>query len=339
MQTRFTSLIALALLVSTSAFAQVRGNYNYRQSNGYEGATPRPSVVTLPTASSLAHMRGVDNNQYSIKGLFNVEADSYLAIFTLTQMAMTQQEADSLIRHKTDGIKAAITASGQEVEVFVDMISFVPIYEVQVTKKLFSEDTYNEIPKGFEIKKNLHFRYKDASLLEQIVTACARHEVYDLVRVDYAIENLEEKKAELMAKAEEILRQRVSRHERITGKDFSQLQISVAEGFRTTYPIERYQTYTAFCSNSLNVRAENGTIVQQDKTTSEFYMPIVPKGYDFVVNAGVLEPVVQIEYELMVMYLPQEREEVEPQVITETKVENRIFMVTPDAQVQRLDIR
>ncbi len=334
MKAKNTLLMTAFALLSTVTWAQVSGNYNYRTAANQQ----LRSTVSLPTSSSLVSLQPVDYQYYSVKGLMNCEADSYLAIFTITQLGTSQTETETLVRQKTNAIKSALQADGVDVETFVDMISFVPIYEVQVTKKLFSEDTYNEIPKGFELKKNLHFRYSDPEVLEKLVTLCAEQEIYDLVRVDYFIEDLEAKKAEMIAKAETILRAEVERYQRFVGDDLSTSNVQFGDGFRMTYPVERYQTYTAYSSNALNVRTENGTVVQQDHTTSEFYMPIVAKGYDFVINPSILEPVIQIEYEIALRYTPMPEEEREPQVITETKVEREVILITSEGELREIDL-
>ncbi len=334
MKAKNTLLMFASALLSTATSAQVSGNYNYRAA----GNQILQNSINLPSASSMVSLQPVDYQYYSVKGLMNCEADSYLAIFTITQLGTTQTETEALVRAKTDSIKRALQAQGVEVETYVDMISFVPIYEVEVTKKLFSEDTYNEVPKGFELKKNLHFRYSDPEVLENLVTLCAEQEIYDLVRVDYFIDDLEAKKAEMIAKAETILTAEVERYQRFVGADLSESNVQFGDAFRMSYPIERYQTYTAYSSSALNVRNENGTVVQENHTTSEFYMPQVAKGYDFVLNPSILEPVVQIEYEIALRYSPKPIEEREPEVITETEIHKEVILITPEGQVKPIRI-
>ncbi|MDQ3101057.1 MAG: hypothetical protein M3R08_06695 [Bacteroidota bacterium] len=72
--------------------------------------------------------------------------------------------------------------------VFVDMLSFVPVFQVEETRKLFSK-TNHEVPAGFEIQKNIHLRFTDPSVLDRIVTAAAKEEIYDLVKVDYYVQD------------------------------------------------------------------------------------------------------------------------------------------------------
>ena len=70
---------------------------------------------------------------------------------------------------------------------FVDMLTFVPVYEYEETRKLFTR-TYQEVPAGFEVQKNIHVRFQDPKVLDRIMTAAAREGIYDLVKVDYYVE-------------------------------------------------------------------------------------------------------------------------------------------------------
>jgi hypothetical protein len=334
MQTKNLILTGLMMIAALTGWSQAKGNYDYRSAANYS-FTP---TVHIAQAANLAILEPQGQNTFSIKGLYNCKADSYLAIFTITQVGKTQAETDALVRAKTDSIKTALKRNGVDVEVFVDMISFIPIYEYEVTKKLFSKDTYNEIPKGFELKKNLHFRYTDPEVLEKLVTLCAKQEIYDLVRVDYFIDDIEAKRAEMMAKAEEILKKEVSRYKRLLGEDFSDRNKLLADGFAMYYPVEQYKTYTAYCSNKLNVVKSNGAVTQIDKTTSQFYMPKMSKGYDFVLNASMLEPVVQIEYELLLKLYPKPKEQKKQEVkeIVKTEIQQEVILITPDGQLKTL---
>jgi hypothetical protein len=218
------------------------------------------------------------------------------------------------------------------------MISFLPIYEVEVTKKIFSKTTYNEVPKGFELKKNLHFRYKNAQVLDDLVTLCAEQEIYDLVRVDYFIENMEAKRAEMMQKAEEQLKAKMGRYQRLLDEDWSDKLHQMGDGFAMHYPMEQYKSYQTYCSNAL-VFSSASTSQQHNTTTSQFYMPKMAKGYDYVINPSILEPVVQLEYELVMRLSPKPKEptKVEVKEVVKTEIKKEIFLVTPDGQVKQIN--
>lgn len=325
-------ITAVLMLAYTFGNAQVLGNYDFRSAANWD----YKSQVQIPTARTLVQLSSPGQNLFSIKGLYNCKADAYLAIFTITQVGKTQTEADQLVRAKVDAIKAHLKDKGATAELYVDMISFLPIYEYEESKKLFSKSTYNEIPKGFELKKNLHFKYKSAEVLDFLVTICAEQEIYDLVRVDYIIDNIEAKRAELAAKAETILKAKMARYKNLLNQDFEDKDRVLADAYNMYYPIEQYRTYTAYASNTMNV-ASGGAVQQQKKTTSQFYQPLMAKGYDFVINASVLEPVVQIEYELMMNVYPKPKTEI-PKPVVKTEVQKQIYFITPTGQLQQLNL-
>ena len=184
-------IITAALFSSAiTVMGQAKGNYDYRANS---------SIATLQNVSpnhnyGVINMPALGDLTFTVKGLYNASADSYLAIFTSTQVGETQKEANDLLKAKIDSIRQGVLKKASSAEMFVDMISFIPLYETQAEKKIFSKTTYNEIPIGFELKKNLHFKYSDPKVLEYLVTICAENEIYDLVRVDYFIEDIDKKK-------------------------------------------------------------------------------------------------------------------------------------------------
>ena len=104
-----------------------------------------------------------------VNAMMNMRADSYLAIFNLTQLGQSAEEADSLINGRVERLMAQVSKVGvKKADVFTDMLSFVPVYETEITRKLFST-TYQEVPAGFEIQKNIHIKFTDARVLDKLV--------------------------------------------------------------------------------------------------------------------------------------------------------------------------
>lgn len=333
---RLIVFLLLAALGCARVYAQATGNYDYRELSNVYFAHPAVQAVN----QTLAALQPAGELNFRIRGLSNCVADSYLAIFTVTQVGKTQREADELLRAKIDGIRAELQGKGSAAELYVDMISFLPIYETEGTKKLFSKTTYNEIPIGFELKKNLHFRYRDASVLDELVTACAKLEIYDLVRVDYFIEDIEAKKAPLMARAEQLLEKHLARYKRITKEEYSSVVRQVGEGFAMFYPVEQYRKYETYHSTSLKASALPETKAQQT-TTAQFFHPKLSKDYDFVINGSIFEPVVQIEYEVVfrLYQKPKEPEPVQQPKVVEREViktEREFYLITANGEIKKL---
>jgi uncharacterized protein YggE len=123
-----------------------------------------------------------------VNAMMNMKADSYLAIFNVTQLGQSAEEADSLMNERVARFTGRVKKQGvKENDVFTDMLSFVPVYEIETTRKLFSK-TYQEVPAGFEIQKNIHVKFTDARVLDKLVTAAAKEEIYDLVKVDFFVD-------------------------------------------------------------------------------------------------------------------------------------------------------
>lgn len=265
--------------------------------------------------------------EVSVKGLANVQADTYVAIFNVTQVGKTAEEVNKLIDDRIrEGLASIVNTPG--LEVYVDMISFVPMYEYEVEKKIFSRKTYNEVPVGFELKKNIHLRYTDANLLNNIITSLSAAEIYDLVRVDYFSNELEAVKKELMLQAKAILLEKLNNHQDLLSLKLDSLDKQVTDNYRVVLPVEMYKSYQAYSSSSLNLK-KSATSVQADKSTVLYYQPVMNKEFDFVINPSILEPVIQVMYEVKMRV----------QTTPPSKVPTRYLLITPEGELKALDLK
>lgn len=303
---------------------QGSGNINYGNnsltSNQYNTQTNRNSSVIGSISDRLVTV--------TAKGLTNVKADSYVAIFSLVQNGNTADEVnkimESRIKKAIDNIKAKTT-----VKTFVDMVSFVPKYTVISEKKRFSKTTYNEVPAGFELKKNIHIEFYNQSTLNDIVSVFAAEEIYNLIRVDCFSSKMEAVKKELMIKAKQILDSKFKNYESLLNKDFDTLRKTFSDGYNVLLPIENYRSFQAYNNSSINRKAIR--IKSAQKKNSQYYQPALDKQFDFVKNPVVLEPVIQVVYEIkMLVYI----KETKP---NPTKVRN--YYMGPDGNIKNFPIQ
>lgn len=333
---RMIFLILLAAGMQTTAWSQARGNYDYRDLSNVNFVH---AAVQQQQGRMMAQIRGDNDLEIRIRGLSNCTADSYLAIFTLAQVGKNQEETDRLMSQRISAVREGLKASELKADLFIDMISFLPIYEMEESKKLFSKSTYHEIPRGFELKKNLHFQYRDPAVLDQLVTLCASQDIYDLVRVDYFIDDVEAKKRALIAKADEHIQKKLERYANMMNLDLSDYTRKMAEAFAMYYPIEQYRSYTTYQSNSLNKSISTGETKTTQQTVAQFFLPRMSKEYDYVINNTMLEPVIQIEYELVIRLTPKPKEVAPPpppapkEVV---KIEKEIWYLTPTGEMKRI---
>lgn len=313
-----TSFSMLALLLTISpAFGQAAGNVNYQ------------TWVTFPESNITIQPPVGNDLVVTAKGMANVKADAYVAIFGVTQTGKTAEEANTLMDTRLNALLEQFKAK-PEITTFVDMVSFVPLYEYELEKKVFSKQTYNEVPAGFELKKNIHVKFTNAGELHTIVMMMSKSEIYDLVRVDYFCSNLEAVKKELMAKAKTTLQDKMKMYQSLLGTKLDSANRRLGDGFRVLLPAEMYKTCQAFNSTSINVKKSAG-VNQADKGTTLYYQPVLDKEFDFVMNPIIMEPVIQVMYE-MELHIEMGRTAHKP-------AQKEFMLVTPNGDVKPLSMR
>lgn len=319
------------LLIPAFSPAQVMGNYGEQNQKQYQSVMPNAQFRAVPKS---ARLRDDNVLEISINALSNQRADSYTAIFSVLQVGKTAEETNSLLNSRLNGFLTAVKGLGvPAVDIYVDMVNFLPRYEYDVSKKLFSKKTYTEIPKGFELQKNVHIRYANPGLLDDIVTAAAQQEIYDIVKVDYFINDPNKVYKELRETTFAYLNDIETRYRSI-GILLDSAYLLTAENAWVAYPINRYESYQAFSTQLLEQSDKNNSIVNTaDKPVSRFYNAIPANDYDIVINPQILEPAVQFSYNLMAQYtLPPYK----PAVKTEIKKE--FIWVTPNGEVKTLKV-
>jgi len=208
------------------------------------------------------------------------------------------------------------------------MVSFVPQYEYEVDKKIFSK-TYNEVPVGFELKKNIHIKYSNPNDLNAIVSTLTGSEIYDLVRVDYFSNNLETIKKELMTKARSLMQEKLKTYQALMGQKLDSLDKQVIDGFRAVLPVEMYQSYQAYNSSSLNI-SKAKAVNTADKSRTQYYQPIFDKEFDFVVNPTIFEPAIQVLYEIRLNINLEKEKPVNPA--------KEYILLTPNGDMKNINL-
>lgn len=304
----------LTLIIGQTLFGQEAGNINYQNQVKF----PDQNInISFPHNSDIF---------VSVKGLANIKADTYVAIFSITQVGKTAEEVNELLDKRISQSLTEVKAK-KGTETYIDMVSFVPIYEFEVEKKVFSKKNYNEIPKGFELKKNIHIKYSDPNQLNDFISILSKEEIYDLVRVDYFSSNLENIKKELMNKAKLLVQEKIKNYETIIGQTFTNIEKRVTDGYKVVFPVEMYKSYQAFNSSSLNLK-KSTNINQIEKSTTLYYQPIIDKEFDFVINPTILEPVIQVMYEIKLTINREKKE-------TGTK---EYMLITPNGEIKNLNL-
>ncbi len=293
--------VILVILISNLSIAQHYEN----QINFKKGAVVRTPRFRTDNNNVLqeSSLPQSANNEIELKcsALMNVKADSYLAIFNLTQVATTAKEADDLINKRIqvffDNLKTLGLSSS---DFYVDMVYLIPVFEFEVSKKFFSK-TYNEVPKGFEMQKNVHIKFKGSNIIDKIVTTASLSEIYDLVTVEYFVNNPSVIYDTLRAATHRYLKANAARL-KSSGINLAEHFSSLQEETDVVYPESRYSDYEAFVSQSLEA-ARNAAVTNVRKPKTVAYNKLPYNEFDIVINSEFTEPVVQYTYDLSLKYI------------------------------------
>lgn len=276
----------------------------------------------------------------SAQVLLNVPADAYTAVFALVQVGQDLPTADNLMAARIENFKRELAKLGIPAEnVFVDMIAIEPKFETTVEKRLFSKNAV-ETPAGFELAKNVHVMFSTEDLLGKIVSAAVAAEIYDLVKVDYFVNDLEGHYSKMRKDCVKLIMDKKAAYSQL-GVDFdTTYTVVVEDDFASYYPIDRYMDYLAYSRTSLDA-LRGKTVASAERNRTQFYHKLSYNGYDKVGNASVLIPPIQLTYSMQAKYVlrrnrldARARAATPPVQPVGIKVEDGVKVVVPSSMVR-----
>jgi uncharacterized protein YggE len=298
MKTAFIVSLSLLLLLPGISHGQVAGGAaSYGQNNGKARAEQNERNKRVLTKEELPPTNTGMFVDASV--LMNVKADEYVATFGVAQEAATvadcTQKMESTIKGFTDRLKPlGIVAS----DLYVDFVAQNKVYDFEV-----AGDIAKEKLTGFELKKNVSIHYKDPALLDKMLVAAAQSQIFDLIKVDYVVKDINRVQDRLMTEAARIIKQKTARYEKLLGTKLTSPPQVYAERPAIYYPTEMYDSYTAYEAESMsNTYRQKYTIQSARKTRTFYFNGLNGDGFDTVINPVVIEPVVQFTLYLKVKY-------------------------------------
>lgn len=296
-----SSIFIWTLFISNPSSAQAAGNSVFTN----------PAYQSAPVNLSLSNYGSDFSSLLEANVMMNVKPGAYLAIFSLTQNGKTIEEVEAAMRSRTEIFKNMLEQfNTSSKDIFIDPVSMVPAYETEITEKKLSK-TFNEVPVGFEMKKNVHILFHEQREINDIIAIAAKAEVYDLVKVDYDIENKDAILQQLRAEAFKIL---MSKKSVMENAGLHTRFINVGEVQGSASPAERYVQYTAYKTGTAPYHVANYNYKKDkapqtiqynyaEKQKTVYYDMVTDKQFDKVINPIVGEPMVQVYFSLKAQYV------------------------------------
>lgn len=330
-------LYVLLVLLSTFASAQIKGNAPVVYGQNVMSSADLGNAQVYGATTTFRQQQLVPNANITIdvKALNNVVADAYTAVFNLVQIGETSQDTNNLMNERVNKVKTELITHGiNSNDIVIDVISFVPVYETVVEKKLFSKK-YNEVPVGFELQQNIHVKFSKVNQFEKILSACANNEIYNLVKVDYFIEDIKTVYTNLRAEILKVLKEKQQFYKDL-GFDLTGYKPIIADTKYCYFPKEFYKHYEAFACTSLEAIKKNQGVLTAEKQISYYYDPLSFKAYDVVLNAAIVEPVIQVGMEIKLQYAERPKEEAPKE---KEVIKNKFFMVSDEGTINVKELK
>lgn len=293
------TLLSFVLLSTTGrVHAQVGGNVGYGQAG--VRARSELKVRGLRVISKDDHPPTGTTTFLEANVLMNVKADEYVAVFAVSADGATVAECSKKSEETLKAFTGDINALGiAGDDVFVDFIAQTKTYGFAIEGDIAKEKLV-----GFELKKNVSVHYTDRLLLDKLIAAASRSQIFDLVKVDYIVKDLNKVHDKLAEAAARVLDQKKTRYGRLLGVKLVPPMQVYADRSAIHYPTELYDSYTATESEEMNSNAirQRYAVQQARKSRTFYYNGLDADGFDDVINPVITEPVVQFSLYLKVKY-------------------------------------
>ena len=118
-------------------------------------------------------------------------------------------------------------------------------------------------------------------------------------------------------------------YDAVLGGGLATAEKNISDGYKVVLPAEMYSSYEAYNGSSLDL-GNSANVTNAQKSSTVYYQPVADKDFDFVINPVIVEPVIQVMYELkLVIYRDSKAE----------KTTQNYLLITPGGEVKTLNLK
>jgi uncharacterized protein YggE len=232
--------------------------------------------------------------------LENVIADGYVATFGLDESGATLKECSDKIDKRIRQFSTALTKMGvAKTDMYIDLTTQNKIYDYKI-----NGDVAEEYLQGFELKKNVIVKFNHMGDLDKMILEASDAEIYDLVKVDYIVNDLNAIHLRLFKEATDIIDQKKAIYAAATHAILSPMSEIYGDQFYSFYPNQLYQSYLAYETGNVSSSGYDSSYRTKDlrKSATYYYDKINYSGFDKVINPYVTEPAVEFVLTLQIKF-------------------------------------
>lgn len=287
--------LGIYFMATSYGIAQVPGNAIYGTNSNPHYNNNKNNNATSQNGKTFV---------FSADVVYHATANKYVAILGVIQEGKSIKECSNAIEKRIANFNQALQQLGvPKTSITTDPITQNRIYEYQLEKE---SNIAVEKLIGFEIKKNIIISYSNSKMLDKIMLAASEEDIYDLIKVDYIVDNPEKIYATLYEEALKVIEEKKGIYLQLSEKKhFGDPEIIRFEK-DMILPLQGYKSYTAHETNEITTN--NYYVNKNFKTinarrTATHYFEAAPRGnFDKIINEQQLEPCVQFIFRLQLRF-------------------------------------
>lgn len=271
--------------LSVTTFAQISGNMVYGESNGNFHTNAERVYLSDSTILIQANV------------LMNEMAESYVVTFGVAEASPSLIESNEKINKRIAAFISDVKKMGiAEKDLYVDMTTQNKIYDYKITEKLSEQYL-----KGFEVKKNIIIKLKDLKILEKMLVEAHKHQIYDLVKVDYIVNDMDAIYERLFKKASEVINKKKDLYVTATNMKLKKQSQIFGESFVSYYPSQLYKSYTPNSTTEVSIE---DYFRKKDlrQSTTFYYNKLSNSGFNAIINPDIAEPAIEFVFKLEIKF-------------------------------------
>jgi len=298
MKSKVIAISAILVLLSLNSFAQISGNKMMDRGNSVYGYQP---YYSPPAEQPMLYL---SDSAFLVKAniLMNVKADTFVAVFAVHEKAPTIKECNEKINVRIANFIAEIAKTGITAKsIYVDLTTQTKLLDYKVDKVNNYAEQYI---RGFELNKNVIIRFTNTADIDRMLMAASVCGIYDIVKVDYIVTDMEKVYAELYKIAGDVISRKKGAYVSLTKSKLAAASQVYSESFKTFYPSNLYKKYTPDQSvTSLQTDYNSKMVIKELNSAQTFYYDQLEySGFDKIINPVVTEPMVEFVLNLQVKF-------------------------------------
>lgn len=292
------------LLITTTISSEISGQI-YKDILDDPTRDWESSSRTKPEGNSFSPRKravALSDSTFLISGriLMNLDADAYKLTLSLHETAQSVDACQEVMDTKIALFNAKIVRLGIETDaIYIDAIAQYPVYDYDIERKVATQEKV-----GYEINKNIIIRFDSLSKLKEILSLAAECEIYDAVKLDYIIHDLDSVYETLFLEASEVIQKKKSLYLQLTNLAIEDQAMVFSEQFQFVFPNQLYEGYQAFESSEVDVRGyrARAIIEQEKKKTLRYYEGVSFSGFDRIIHPDKVSIGLQAIFEIQLIF-------------------------------------